>query len=94
MDIMHGLRIQDESNASPGLFFAVIEIKLMLTFTLLRFDIRTKDGKCPKDIKIASILIPNVKAEILFKRRCISWARSNNRGLLVFLFGRVNKVLG
>lgn len=72
MDITHGTRTRDESHASPGRFFAANVIKLMLAFTLLRFDVRTKDEKRPEDIKLASFLIPDRKAEILFKRRS-SW---------------------
>lgn len=41
----------------------------MLAFTLLRYDITTKDGQRPKDIKFLSVILPDTKAEILFKRR-------------------------
>ena len=69
MDITHGTKTRDASYASPGRFFAVNEMKLMLAFTLVRYDVKTKDGKRPEDIKFLSILIPDMKAEILFKRR-------------------------
>jgi hypothetical protein len=69
MDITHGTRTRDASYTSPGRFFAVNEMKLMLAFTLLRYDVRTKDGKRPEDMKFVSILIPDMKAEILFKKR-------------------------
>lgn len=62
---MHGMTIFDDANLSPGRFFAVTLMKLMLAFLLLRYDIKTKDGVRPADIN----LIPDVKAEILFRRR-------------------------
>jgi cytochrome P450 len=57
------------ANASPGRFFAINEIKLMLAFTLLRFDIKTKDGIRPPDFKFQSNNIPNRSAEILYRKR-------------------------
>lgn len=57
--------------ASPGRFFAVNEMKLMLAFTLLRYDVKTKDGKRPKEMKFHAFFIPDMNAEILFKRRAI-----------------------
>jgi ent-kaurene oxidase len=56
---------------SPGRFFAVNEMKLMLAFTLLRYDVKTKDAQRPKDMKFHAFFIPDMKAEILFKRRVI-----------------------
>jgi hypothetical protein len=69
MDITHGTATRNESHSSPGRFFAVNEIKLMLAFIMLRYDVRTKDDKRPEDIKFAAFLIPDMKAEILFKKR-------------------------
>ena len=43
---------RDESYSSPGRFFAVNEMKLMLAFTMLRYDVMAKDGKRPEDITI------------------------------------------
>jgi cytochrome P450 len=54
---------------SPGRFFAVNEVKLMLAFTLLKSDFKTKDGKRPGDSQFETYIIPDMKAEILFKRR-------------------------
>jgi ent-kaurene oxidase len=66
---MVNTKIRNESHSSPGRFFAVNEIKLMLAFMILRYDIKTKDEKRPEDIKFAMHLIPDMKAEILFKKR-------------------------
>ena len=69
MDIMHGMTVLDNSDLSPGRFFAVTLMKLMLAFILLRYDIKTKDGVRPADTKFQKFLIPDVKAKILFRRR-------------------------
>jgi len=68
---MHGNEPQNVSDRSPGRFFAVNELKLMLAFTLLRYDVMTKDGKRPEAKKFMNILLPDMKAEILFKKRSI-----------------------
>jgi len=54
---------------SPGRQFAVNEIKLMLAFTILRYDVKTSDGKRPEDFKMNWFLMPNQKAELVFRRR-------------------------
>ena len=54
---------------SPGRFFAVTEIKLMLAFTLLRYDFRVKDEKRPADLHITYVTMPNPKAKVLFRKR-------------------------
>jgi cytochrome P450 len=54
---------------SAGRFFAINEMKLMLAFTLLRYDIKTDDGRRPPDLHISYVTLPNTKAEVLFKRR-------------------------
>lgn len=59
------------SDKSPGRFFAVNELKLMLAFILLRYDVATKDGKLPETTKFMNFLLPDMKAEILFKKRSI-----------------------
>lgn len=55
------------SDISPGRQFAVTVIKLMLAFILLQYDIKTKDGLRPARTKF--VLLPNMKAEILFRKR-------------------------
>ena len=71
MDPTPGNMPQKVSNNSPGRFFAVNEMKLMLAFILLRYDVKTKDGKCPEATKFMGFLLPPTKAEILFKKRSI-----------------------
>lgn len=62
-------RIYCLTDFSPGRFFAVNEIKLMLAFTLLRFDIKKKDGVRPTDIKFQNFIAPNRNAEVLYRKR-------------------------
>jgi cytochrome P450 len=57
------------TDCSPGRFFAVNEIKLMLAYTLLNFDVKTKDGKRPPNVEFENLLLPNMKAELLYRRR-------------------------
>lgn len=59
-----------ESNDSPGRFFAVIMLKLLLGFILLRYDIRTKDGRRPQETKFMAFIIPDMKAKLLIRKRC------------------------
>lgn len=57
--------------SSPGRFFAVNEIKLMLAFTILRYDIKTADGKPVAPIPLGGMILPNMKASILHRKRAI-----------------------
>ena len=57
------------SNGSPGRFFAVNEVKSLLAYTLLNYDVMTKDGNRPQDQTFQNINMPDMKAEILFKKR-------------------------
>jgi hypothetical protein len=56
-------------DVSPGREFAVNEIKLLLAFTLLRYDVKTKEGKRPADFVFSTMVLPDVRAELLIKRR-------------------------
>jgi len=58
-----------DSGFSPGRFFAVNEIKLMLAFTILRYDVKTVDGKIPTPTKFGAMVVPNRKASILYRKR-------------------------
>jgi hypothetical protein len=71
MDPTPGNVPQKVSDDSPGRFFAVNEMKLMLAFILLRYDVKTKDGKLPEATKFMGFLLPPTKAEILFRKRSI-----------------------
>jgi cytochrome P450 len=57
------------TNCSPGRFFAVSELKLMLAFVLLKYDIKSHNGKRPANWEIGIRTLPNMSAEVLFKIR-------------------------
>jgi cytochrome P450 len=57
-------------HACPGRFFAGTEIKMMLAYLLLGFDMRLKDGEGrPKGFTMMMSKAPNPEAEIMFRRR-------------------------
>ena len=58
-----------KNDTSPGRFLAVSQLKLMLAFVLLRFDIKTRDGIRPSDTRFQQICVPDRKAEILYRKR-------------------------
>ena len=55
--------------ASPGRFFAVNEVKSLLAYTLLNYDVTSRDGKRPMNQTFQNINMTDMKAEILFRRR-------------------------
>ena len=59
----------NESHISPGRFFAVNEIKLMLAIFLLQYDVKLRDGIRPADVKIGPSIAPSRTAKVLLKRR-------------------------
>jgi hypothetical protein len=48
---------------------AVNQMKMMLAYILLTYDVKTKDGKRPPDLKFQTLTAPSMVAEILFKKR-------------------------
>ncbi|KAI0007725.1 ent-kaurene oxidase [Xylariaceae sp. FL0662B] len=57
-------------NACPGRFFAGSEIKMILAYLLLNYDIKFKDGETrPKPNMFMMTKSPNTNAEVLFRRR-------------------------
>ena len=61
--------VKKKVNTSPGRIFAVNEIKLMLAFILLRFNITTKNGVAPTTMNFMAFILPDIKGEILFRKR-------------------------
>ncbi|KAH9477540.1 Cytochrome P450 monooxygenase 71 [Psilocybe cubensis] len=59
-------------HACPGRFFAANELKAMIAYIVLSYDVKLPDecnGKRPPDLWIGANPIPNMKAKLLFKRR-------------------------
>ena len=55
--------------SSPARHFAVNEVKIMLAFTLLNYDVRCKNGQRPSDLKFQQVNMPNTSATLQFRRR-------------------------
>lgn len=53
---------------SPGRFFAVNEIKVMLAFMLLRYDFKL-DGERPPNSEFRGAAFPSTVGKVLFRRR-------------------------
>ncbi|TFK66593.1 cytochrome P450 [Pluteus cervinus] len=56
-------------HACPGRFFAVNEVKAMLAYVLLNYDVKLKGGERPKTTWLGPINIPNQTAHLLFRKR-------------------------
>ncbi|TFK79302.1 cytochrome P450 [Polyporus arcularius HHB13444] len=58
-------------HACPGRFFAAIELKAMLAYIVLNYDLKLPgDGLRPKNVSFGlHILVPDPKATVLFRRR-------------------------
>ncbi len=54
---------------SPGRFFAVSELKAMLAYVLLTYDIMVPDGNRPQNWEIGIRTLPNMNANVMFRLR-------------------------
>jgi cytochrome P450 len=53
---------------SPGRFFAVNEMKLILSTLIMRYDIKLVPGTKPESIFIGTLCLPDTKLKVLLKR--------------------------
>ena len=60
---------REPSNHSPGRFFAINEVKLMLASVILKYDFTTKDGVRPANELFRGSTMPDMSAKILFRKR-------------------------
>ncbi|TFK66282.1 cytochrome P450 [Pluteus cervinus] len=56
-------------HACPGRFFAINEVKAMLAYVLLNYDVKLKDGERPKTMWLGTANIPNQTAHLPFRKR-------------------------
>ncbi|KAI0070826.1 cytochrome P450 [Panus rudis PR-1116 ss-1] len=57
-------------HACPGRFFAANELKAMLAHIVVTYDVKLeKEGEMPPCTSVASTVIPNVTAKVLFRKR-------------------------
>jgi cytochrome P450 len=59
-------------HACPGRFFAGNELKMVLAYFLINYDIKFKDGQTrPKPMVMIMTKSPDPNAEVLFRRRTV-----------------------
>ncbi|KAJ5361617.1 cytochrome P450 [Penicillium brevicompactum] len=64
------LQFGDGRHTCPGRYMASDEIRLMLGYILLHYDVATKDGgPRPKNVLFQKILFPDMKASVVLKQR-------------------------
>jgi hypothetical protein len=69
------------STPSPGRFFAAVELKTMLAYVLVNYDIKmANDAGRPRNIPIGSEMMPDTTAQVLFRKR-INQIREIQSGL-------------
>ena len=57
---------------SPGRFFAANELKAMMAYVVLNYDVKLPpeaNGVRPQNLEIGPVVIPNQTAHVLFKKR-------------------------
>ena len=69
MESTLGMLSSYAADSSPGRFFAINEVKLMLAFVLLKYDVKTKDGIRPPGFCFLGQAVPHMTAEILFRKK-------------------------
>ena len=55
---------------SPGRFFAANELKAMLAYIVVNYDIKVDgDGARPPNVYFANTVLPNQRGKIMFRKR-------------------------
>ena len=59
-------------HACPGRYFAACEIKLMLAYVIMNYDVKLEnDGVRPKDMWSGTCCVPDPNSKVLFRRRAV-----------------------
>ena len=56
-------------HACPGRFFAAAEIKMILAYMIMTYDMKLIDGVRPPDVVLMNTVMANPSAKVLFRRR-------------------------
>jgi len=56
-------------HACPGRFFATNEVKAMLAYVLLNYDVKMANPGCPPELWFGLLSIPDPTAEVMFRKR-------------------------
>ena len=67
----HSLAFGHGRTACPGRFLAASELKMMLAYVVVTYDVKLADGVRPPDLYVIHNCVPNRTAEVLFRRRRI-----------------------
>ncbi|KAL5522639.1 hypothetical protein ACEPAG_8657 [Sanghuangporus baumii] len=60
-------------HACPGRFFAANELKTMLAYLVVNYDMKLEDEQAqPRPLNVATATISDPKARVLFRKRCVS----------------------
>ena len=55
---------------SPGRFFAANELKAMMAYTVLNYDVKMQDDSgIPEPVWYSVKVMPNREAQVMFRRR-------------------------
>ena len=57
---------------SPGRFFASNELKSILAFIILNYDVKLTDKGRPESIALQTALVPDPSGEVMFRKRQVS----------------------
>ncbi|KAJ3533491.1 hypothetical protein NMY22_g7312 [Coprinellus aureogranulatus] len=73
---LHTLTFGYGRHACPGRFFAAQEMKLLIAYFLIHYDLKldNKDGKRPKNLWLGAFNMPNGSAKVLIRKRQIEKA--------------------
>ena len=70
LDFCNALLALSMLNQSPGRFFAANELKAMLAYIVLNYDLKIDgDGPRPANIYYATGVIPAINGQVLFRKR-------------------------
>lgn len=55
---------------SPGRFFAANELKIMMTYVVMNYDVKfEQEGVRPENVHLGLAIMPDPKAKVLFRKR-------------------------
>ena len=67
----HSLGFGQGRAACPGRFLAASDLKMMLAYVVVTYDVKLADGVRPPDLFVMHNCVPNPTAEVLFRKRAV-----------------------
>lgn len=65
----HSLSFSHGRHACPGRFFATVEVKMMMAYMIMTYDMKLTDGIRPPDVVFVTASVANPFAKVLFRQR-------------------------